>query len=425
MLKQKDIRNKILFVLLCMAILRFGAQLPIPMIDTTSLKAWFANSQFGGLSLINAFTGGALENFSVLALSVTPYITASILLQLLGVVFPKLGAMQKEEGDIGKTKFERITKYVTVGVAIISAVGLILTFSTRGLIELNAYNAIIAVLAMVAGSMFLIWLGDEITEKGVGNGVSIILMLSILSRIPGDFIKLYYQFIDPNPVWLKIVAGAVILLVTILTIVMVIILEDAKRIIPIANSKQKNGHILPRNANNSRFSLKVNIAGVIPVIFASTLLSFPMIVAGFFGKSDGWIGVFNQGNWFNPQNWLFTFGYLLYAVLVIAFAFFYVSITFNPVEIANNIRNQGSCIPGIRPGRPTAEYIAKIIKRLVPICAVWLLLIATVPIVFNGLFGASVSFGGTSIIIVVGVIIETFIQIDNMMTVRNYNGFLN
>lgn len=425
MLKQKDIRNRILFVVLCMAILRFGAQLPIPMIDTTGLKAWFANSEFGGLSLINAFTGGALENFSVLALSVTPYITASILLQLLGVVFPKLGAMQKEEGDVGKTKFERITKYVTVGVALVSAVGLLLTFSTRGLIELTVYNAIVAVITMVAGAMFLIWLGDEITEKGVGNGVSIILMLSILSRIPGDFIKLYYQFIDPNPVWLKIVAGAVILLVTILTIVMVIILEDAKRVIPIMHSRAGNSRSIARNANGGKLPLKVNIAGVIPVIFASTLLSFPMIVAGFLGKTSGWINAFNQGYWFSPQNWLYTLGYLLYAVLVIAFAFYYVAITFNPVEIANNIRNQGATIPGIRPGRPTADYISKIIKRLIPIGAVGLLIVATIPMIFNGLFRASVSFGGTSIIIVVGVIIETFIQVDNMLTVRNYNGFLN
>lgn len=425
MLKNKDIRNRILFVVLCMAILRFGAQLPIPMIDTTTLKEWFRTSQFGGLSLINAFTGGALENFSVLALSVTPYITASILLQLLGVVFPKLGAMQKEEGNIGKTKFERITKYVTVGIAIVSAVGLLLTFSTRGLIELTVYNAIVAVVSMVAGAMFLIWLGDEITEKGVGNGISVILMLSILSRIPSDFIKLYYQFIEPNPVWLKIVAAVVILFVTALTISLVIVLEDAKKVIRITHSRAAGSRTVARNFNTSKLPIKVNIAGVIPVIFASTLLSFPVIIAGLFGKTDGWVNMFNQGYWFNPHHWKYTLGYLLYAMLVIAFAYYYVSITFNPVEMANNIRNQGASIPGVRPGRPTANFISIIIKRVIPIGAVWLLLVATIPMIFNGLFGASISFGGTSIIIVVGVIIETFIQIDNMLTVRNYNGFLN
>ena len=425
MFKVKDVRNKILFILLCIVILRFGAQLPIPMIDTSAIKEWFAGNNSGGFSLLNAFTGGALENFSILSLSITPFITSSIILQLLGVAFPKLAEMQKEGGELGQAKFTRITKYLTIGVSAISALGVILTFSGKGLLQLTVYNAIVAVVALVGGTMFLIWLGDEITEKGIGNGISMVLMLSILSKIPADFTRLYYQFIAPAGFMMKIVAALVILLIVVFIIVMVIILDDAKKVIPVNYSTASGRRIRGAYAPvTNKLPIKVNIAGVIPVIFASTLLSMPPMIASLFGKQDGWVRIFSQNDWFNPLYWKFTVGYLIYAILVIAFAYYYTAITFNPVEMSNNLKNQGGTIPGIRPGRPTAEYLGKIIKRLIPIGAVWLLIIATIPMIFNGLLNASVSFGGTSIIIIVGVILETFNQIDTMMETRNYKGFL-
>ena len=416
--KQKDMRNRIFFVLFCMVILRIGAQLPIPLLDVSGIKSWFSANQFGGLSLISALTGGSLENFSVLSLSISPYITASIILQLLGVAFPAIEALQKDESP---EKINRITKYITIGLAVLESIGLLLMFSNNGLIQLNVFSTITTVISLVAGSMFMIWLGDKITEKGIGNGISIVLMLSILARVPNDMLKLYAQFMVSKAWWIQVLVALLILFVIAFTIIMVVILEDAKRIIPIVNSR---GRVNGVHKAQSTLPIKVNIAGVIPVIFTSSLLSFPLMIANFFGKEFDWEKFFSQTYWFNPAFIKYTIGYLLYAFLVIMFAYFYASITFNPTEVANNLQKNGFIVPGMRPGKTTRDYIINASSKLILIGAVWLLFIATIPMVFNGVFGASVSFGGTSIIIIVGVIIETIQQIDSMMANRRYKGFL-
>ena len=416
--KQKDIRNRIFFCLFCVVILRIGAQLPVPLLDVSAIKTWFSTNQFGGLSLISALTGGSLENFSILSLSISPYITASIILQLLGVVFPRIAEMQKDESP---EKINRINKYVTIGLAAIEAVGLLLMFSNNGLLKLNVFSAITTVISLIAGSMFMIWLGDKITEKGIGNGISIILMLSILARVPSDLLTLYYQFMYTNVWWSQILVALLIFAVITFVIVMVVILDDSKRVITTISSR---GKVSGTYKAQSELPIKVNIAGVIPIIFTSSLLSFPLMITNFVGKQFDWEKFFSQSYWFNPTYIKYTIGYILYAFLVVMFAYFYSSITFNPTEIANNLQRNGFIIPGIRPGKPTKEYIVNASSKLILIGALWLLLIATIPMIFNGMFGASVSFGGTSIIIIVGVIIETIQQLESQMASRSYKGFL-
>lgn len=422
--KVKDVRIRVLFVMLCMVILRLGAQIPIPFVDATAIRDWFASNEFGGLALINSFTGGSLENFSVMALSVTPYITATILIELLTVAFPKLQAISKDQGEVGRLKMGRITKYVAIGVASITALGLMFSFQRKELLHLNVYTGFITVVSMVAGMMFLMWLGDEITEKGIGNGVSVILMLNIMSKVPGDLISLYFNFMYEKPWWLQIIVAVVILTVIVVTIAMVVLLNDAKVHITVTHARSTVAHG-SFGYNSSTFPIKLNTAGVIPVIFASTVLSTPLIIAGFFNTIPEWMYLFHQNAWFNPHFIIYSLGYLLYAGLVILFAYYYTAITLDPIELSNDIRKNAGVIPGIRPGKPTSDHLEKIITRLVPIGALWLLLIATVPMVLNGLTGAQISFGGTSIIIIVGVIVESLSQIDNMLLNRNYSGFIN
>ena len=427
--KVKDIRSKIFYTFLMLVVVRLGSQLPIPGVDRSYFANWFSQQVGDAFNFFDAFTGGSFEEMSIFALNITPYITSSIIIELLTIAIPKLEEMQKD-GEEGRKKLTAITRYVTVGLALLESVAMVIGFGRQGLIpNMTAMNVITVVVSLTAGSAFLMWVGERITEKCVGNGISIVLMINILSRVPSDITTLYETFVKPQTVAKGALAAVIILAVIIVTVVLVILLNGATRNIPVQYAKKMQGRKMV-GGQSSSIPLKVNTAGVIPVIFASSLMSMPSIVAAFMGRGNGnGIGSkilkgLSQQNWFSLSNPVYTLGFVLYAVMIVFFAYFYTSITFNPIEVADNMKKQGGFIPGIRPGKPTQEYLEKILNYIIFIGAIGLLIVCTIPIVFNGAFGASVSFGGTSIIIIVGVVLETLKQIESQMLVRNYRGFL-
>ena len=421
--KVKDIRSKIFYTFLMLVVVRLGSQLPIPGVDRSYFANWFSQQVGDAFNFFDAFTGGSF------ALNITPYITSSIIIELLTIAIPKLEEMQKD-GEEGRKKLTAITRYVTVGLALLESIAMVIGFGRQGLIpDMTAMNVITVVVSLTAGSAFLMWVGERITEKGVGNGISIVLMINILSRVPSDITTLYETFIKPQTVAKGALAAVIILAVIVVTVVLVILLNGATRNIPVQYAKKMQGRKMV-GGQSSSIPLKVNTAGVIPVIFASSLMSMPSIIAAFMGRGNGnGIGSkilkgLSQQNWFSLSNPVYTLGFVLYAVMIVFFAYFYTSITFNPIEVADNMKKQGGFIPGIRPGKPTQDYLEKILNYIIFIGAIGLLIVCTIPIVFNGAFGASVSFGGTSIIIIVGVVLETLKQIESQMLVRNYRGFL-
>ena len=426
----EEIRKKIFYTFLMLIVVRFGSQLPAPGVDPTFIQNFFANQTGDAFNFFDAFTGGSFTQMSVFALSITPYITSSIIMQLLTIAIPKLEDMQKEGAD-GRKKIAAITRYVTVVLALIESTAMAVGFGRQGLlVEFNFVNAAIVVCTLTAGSAFLMWIGERITEKGVGNGISIVLLINILSRVPQDLVQLYTQFISGKTLAKGILAAVIILLVLLAVVVFVIILQDGERRIAVQYSQKVQGR-KTYGGQSSHIPLKVNTAGVIPIIFASSLMQTPIVIATFLGKGDG-TGIGNQilralnsNNWCDPDNLIYSIGLIFYIILTIFFAYFYTSITFNPLEIANNMKKSGGFVPGIRPGKPTVEYFQKILNYIIFIVACGLIIVQVIPFFFNGVFGANVSFGGTSLIIIVGVVLETIKQIESQMLVRNYTGFLN
>ena len=426
--KVKEIRKKILYTLAMLVVIRIGSQLPVPGVDRAYVREWFASRTGEAFSFADAITGGSFLNMSVFALNITPYITSSIIIQLLTIAIPKLEEMQKD-GEDGRKKLASITRYVTIALALIESIALAVGFGRSGLLEqYNALNVISVVCTLVAGSAFLMWIGERITENGVGNGISIVLVINIVSRLPQDFRSLYEQFILGKSIAVGVVSAVIILASIIGMIVLVILLNDGVRKIPVQYAKKIQGRKM-MGGQSSSIPLKINTAGVIPIIFASSLMQFPIIISSFFYQGTGvWreiLNGLNSGNWCDPTQLKYSVGLILYVVLVIFFAYFYTSITFNPLEIANNMKKQGGFIPGIRPGRPTSDYLTKILNYIIFIGACGLTIVAVIPYFFNGMFHASVSFGGTSLIIIVSVVLETIKQIESQMLVRNYKGFLN
>ncbi|POP32717.1 preprotein translocase subunit SecY [Lactonifactor longoviformis] len=427
--KVKDIRRRILYVLMMLVVIRIGSQLPIPGTNPDFFKNWFAQQSGDAFNFFDAFTGGSFTQMSIFALSITPYITSSIIIQLLTIAIPKLEEMQRD-GEDGRKKLTAITRYVTVGLSIFQSVAMAIGFKGNIIDDFNFVNAAVVVVCLTAGSAMLMWIGEQITEKGVGNGISIVLMINIVSRIPSDLMSLFESFVKGKTIARGALAAVIILAIILIVIVLVLILNGGERKIPVQYSKKMQGRKMV-GGQSTFIPLKVNTSGVIPIIFASSLMSFPTIIAAFLGKTNG-TGIGSQimkaltsNNWCNPSQPVYSLGLLLYIVLVIFFAYFYTSITFNPLEIADNMKKQGGFIPGIRPGKPTTEYLNKILNYIIFIGATGLIIVAVIPIFFNGVFGANVSFGGTSIIIVVGVVLETIKQVESMMLVRNYKGFLN
>ena len=429
--KVKDVRHRIFYVLMMLVVVRIGSQLPVPGVDSSFFRDWFAGQTGDAFNFLDAFTGGSFSQFSIFALSITPYITSSIIMQLLTIAIPKLEEMQRD-GEDGRKKISAITRYVTVGLALFESVAMSIGFGNKGLIpDYNFAKMVIVVVALTAGSAFLMWAGEQINEKGVGNGISIILLINIVSRIPSDMVVLYEKFISEQSIIAKkILAAVIIIAVIVAVVVLVLMLNGAERRIPVQYSKKMQGRKM-MGGQSSHIPLKINTAGVIPVIFASSIMSFPSLIATFIGKTGGtgWgskiMAALNSNNWFNFRQPWYSLGLLLYIFLVIFFAYFYTSITFNPLEVADNMKKQGGFIPGIRPGKPTVDYLTKLLNYVIFIGATGLTIVAIIPFFFNGVFGANVSFGGTSIIIIVGVILETIKQIESMMLVRNYKGFLN
>ena len=427
--KIKEIRMKLLFTFLMLIVIRFGSQLPVPGVRTEEFSAWFQARTGGAFSFFDAFTGGSFERMSIFALNITPYITSSIIMQLLTLAIPKLEEMQKE-GEDGRKKIASITRYVTVALALIESTAMAIGFGNQGLLrEYNALNVITVVAALTAGSAFLMWIGERITDKGVGNGISVVLVINIISRIPDDFSSLYEQFVAGKSIPLAVVSALVIIAIILAMIIIVVVLNGGVRKIPVQYAKKIQGNKMV-GGQSTFLPLKVNTAGVIPIIFASSLMQFPIVISTLVGyQGTGvWrqiLNGLNQENWCKPEQLVYSIGLFVYIVLTIFFAYFYTSLTFNPLEIANNMKKQGGFIPGIRPGKPTSDYLAKVLNSIIFIGAVGLIIIAVIPFFFNGVFGASVSFGGTSLIIIVSVVLETMKQIESQMLVRNYKGFLN
>ena len=428
--KVKDIRNRLIFTFFMLIIIRIGSELPAPGIDGEVFKQWWQSQATDGLGFFNAITGGSFLNMSVFALNITPYITSSIIVQLLTIAIPKLEEMQRD-GEEGRKKMVAITRYLTIGLALIQSVAMTIGFYRGGLLTSNSPLTVIQVVTgLTAGSAVLMWIGERITEKGIGNGISIVLVINIISRMPEDIGTLFNQFIANKSIPKGILAGLIIAAIIVAVVVFVVVLQDAERRIPVQYSKKLQGR-KQAGGQSTYIPLKVNTGGVIPVIFAQSLLQTPVIIAALLGKGNGtWIGSkilkgMSQSNWCNPEEPIYSIGLVVYLLLIIAFAYFYTQITFNPLEIANNMKKAGGFIPGIRPGKPTSDYLNQMLNYIVFIGAIGLSIVAFIPIFFNGVFKADVSFGGTSIIIVVGVVIETIKQVESQMRVRYYKGFLN
>ena len=428
--KVKELRTKILYTFMMLVVIRFGSQLPIPGIETSFFANWFAKQTTDVFGFFNAMTGGSFSSMSIFALSITPYITSSIIIQLLTIAIPKLEELQKD-GEDGRKKIQEYTRYTTVGLALIESSAMAIGFGRQGLlIDYNAWNIIIAIVTMTTGSALLMWIGEQITEKGVGNGISIVLLFNILSSMPDDIKTLYYRFIFGQTVTKMIFSVVMIALIILAMVVFVIVLNDAERRIPVQYSKKMVGRKMV-GGQTSNIPLKINTAGVMPVIFASSIMSFPVVISQFFTIDPNSIGskilmVLNSGSWCRPEYPIYSIGLVIYIALLIMFAYFYTSITFNPLEVANNMKKQGGFIPGIRPGKPTSDYLNKILNYIVFIGACGLIVIAVVPILASGLLNVSrISFSGTSLIIIVGVVLETIKAVESQMLVRYYKGFLN
>ena len=430
--KVKEVRERLLYTFMMLIVIRIGSCLPIPGVDASFLKEFFTNLQNSGMGFVNAITGGSFSNMSLFALSITPYITSSIIMQLMTIAIPKLEEMQKE-GEDGRKKIAEYTRYLTVALALFQSSAMAIGFGKQGLLYEDAQNVwgyMTVIAAMTAGSALLMWIGERITEKGVGNVISIVLLINIVSSLPQDVLMLYERFMAGKSVAVATVAAIIVLAVVVATVVFVLVLNGAERRIPVQYSKKMQGRRMI-GGQSSHIPLKVNTAGVIPVIFASSIMSMPVMIAQFFNVDYSTFGgkilmALSSANWFRPEMPVYSVGLLIYIVLVVLFAYFYTSITFNPLEVANNMKKSGGFIPGVRPGKPTSDFLNNILNYIVFIGATGLVIVCIVPIIASGLFNVgSLSFGGTSLIIIAGVILETIKAVDSMMLVRNYKGFLN
>lgn len=423
--RTKELRNRILFTLIMLVFIRMISQITVPGVNSEFLKSYFGDNE--AFNLMNAFTGGGLERLSVFALGVTPYITSSIIIQLFTISFPRLEQLAKE-GESGRKKLTKYTQYVTLVLSLVSSISMVIGFRNQMLITKNYLTYAVVVATLTGGSMILVWLGNRITEKGIGNGISMILLFNILSRMPQDMKTLYECFMQ-GKAWTKMTMAGLAIAVTIVVVIcLTLILNSAERRIPVVYTQKMQGRRFAGDGA-SNIPMKVNTAGVMPVIFATSLMTFPALILGLLGKTPNgiWATVtktLNSNNWFDPSDWLPTVGYILYVLLLIFFAYYYTTITFNSAEIANNLKKAGATIPGKRPGKDTELYLQKILKHVIMIGVIGLLIVCTIPLVISGVTGANVSFGGTSLIIIVSVILEAVKQGKSMLSMKNANTFL-
>ena len=429
--KVVEVRKKILYTLMILVVIRFGSVLPVPGVNTGYFADLLGNlSGTDAFGWFNAMTGGSFEDLSIFALSITPYITSSIIMQLLTIAIPKLEELQKD-GEEGRKKIAEYTRYVTVALALIESTAMAVGFGGRGLLyDYNAVSIIVCIVTMTTGSALLMWFGERINDKGIGNGISIVLLFNILSSLPDDLISLFNTFVRNDNIAVGVVMALIVAACIAALFIFTIVLNDAKRVIPVQYSRKIQGR-RQVGGNGSNIPLKVNTAGVMPVIFASSLMSIPSIISQFFNVDYSTIGgkilmVMTSTYWCRADYPWANIGLVIYLLLVYAFAYFYTSITFNPLEVANNMKKGGGFIPGLRPGKQTIDYLSNLLKYVIFIVATSLSIVAIVPIAASGIFGLShLSFTGTSLIIITSVIIETLKSLESQLLVRNYKGFLN
>ena len=407
-IKAEDTRKKILFTLLMFLVFRIGTHIPVPNIDRTIIAQLADQAKL--LGFFDMISGGAFKNFSIFAMSITPYINASIIMQLLTVIVPQLEQMAKED----RKKIAEYTRYLTVILAFVQAIGVSFGFKSA-LVDSSFGSIALIALTLTAGTACLMWIGELITEKGIGNGISLIIFAGIVSRIPSGLFYLY-QYIEAN--------GAIGFLVVLLfaviayaAIVAVVAIHEGQRRIPVQYAKRVVGRKV-YGGQSTHIPIKVNSAGVIPVIFAMSILMFPGTIASFFPNSGFATTI---ANIFDASGIFYNF---LYAVLIVFFTYFYSAITFNPVDVAENIKKNGGFIPGLRPGRPTAEYISKVMGRITLFGALFLAAIAVLPALLMGLLDLELYFGGTALLIVVGVALDTMKQLEASLLMRSYEGFM-
>ncbi|MGN0659514.1 MAG: preprotein translocase subunit SecY [Emergencia sp.] len=416
--KVAEIRSKMIFTLLMLVVFRIGSNIPVPGIDRSVLTQVF-NGETGLFDLFDLFSGGSFSNFTIFALSITPYITASIIIQLLTIAFPYFERLAKE-GQEGRKKMAQITRYLTVVLALIQALGLTVGLFRKAVIDQTWFSFLVIILILTAGTAFLMWLGEKINENGIGNGISLIIFGGIVARIPSALRSIWTQYSDGQ---MSIITILLFIVFAIVVILGVIEVQQGTRRIPVQYAKRVVGRKM-YGGQSTHIPLKVNQAGVIPVIFALSILQFPLTITYFFPNTaftdfvTKWLSPAG-----NPGVWVYA---VLNVILIIFFNYFYTAVTFNPVEVAQNMKANGGFIPGIRPGKATVEYLSKVMSRISFVGAIFLAVIATLPTILSvlvpGLSG--IHFGGTSLLIAVGVALDTMKQLENQMVMRNYQGFL-
>lgn len=425
--KIPDLRKKILFTLFIIIVFRFGSVVPVPFLDASALGTLMDSANETALGYVNMLTGGAFANATLFAMGITPYINSSIIIQLLTVAIPPLERLAKE-GEEGRKKIAAITRYTTVGLGLIQGTAYYFFLKSNSVTLFNegfsaVFSAIIIILSFTAGTALVMWFGEQINQKGVGNGISIILFAGIVARLPvtaGQVWSYFSAAMQSPESYGKYFVFAPLFIILFLAVIWVIVfMNDSERRIPVQYAKKVVGRKM-YGGQSTFLPIKVTMSGVMPVIFASAILSIPSTIQLFWNPTSGfWKGFFNA---FSSSGWLYS---VLYLILIVLFAYFYMTIQYNPIEMANNLRQNNGTIPGIRPGRPTAEFISKILSKVTLIGAIFLAVVAILPIVFSNLTGmAGLNMGGTSIIIMVGVALETVKQIESQMMMRHYKGFL-
>ena len=416
-----DLRKKILFTLFIILIYRLGNAVPVPYVDTALLESYFNTVNNTILGLWNTMSGGSFSMATIFALSIQPYINSSIIIQLLTIAIPALERLQKEGGEEGRKKLASITRYTTVGIGLVMGIAYYTLMKNQGMLTADGegvWAAIVIIMTFMAGSALIMWMGEQITEFGVGNGISVILFASIVARFPISVGQMFTNVGNGSLAWWALI---LLLLGALVIIVLIVLVNDAERRIPVQYSKRVVGRKL-YGGQSTHLPMKVNMSGVMPIIFAQTIASLPATVCAFVPSwKDSWV----MEHMFNTNT---VFYVVLYFLLIIAFSYFYSTIQFDPVEIANNLKKNGGFIPGFRAGKPTSEYIRKVLNKITLLGALYLGLVAAVPMLIGCFSDApalsGISLGGTSIIIVVGVALETVRAVEGQMLMRNYKGFL-
>ena len=418
--KIPELKSKLLFTLLIVLLYRLGAQIPVPYISSAVIEG--AAMQFSGiLEYMDFLAGGALSQATLFALSVNPYITASIVIQLLTIAIPALERLSKE-GEEGRKKINAITRYVTIGLALVTSYGYMKLLNSYGYFthELTVFEQIVVVACYCAGASLVMWLAEKINEVGIGNGISMILFANIISRGPDLVMSLWNMIVGSKYLAVGIILGVVSIAITLAVVVLVVLVTNSERKIPIQYAKRVVGRKM-YGGQNSSLPIKINMTGVMPIIFAGSIVSIPATIASFIPKNKFFASIAEN---FSYDSWFYIVVYLL---LIVAFSYFYIMISFNPVEVANNIKNNGGAIPGVRTGKPTVDFITKILNRITMIGGIFLCFIAGFPMIINAAFNGSfsgIAFGGSSLLIVVGVALETVRDLEAQITLRNYKGFL-